>query len=147
MPQRRGGPSSGGPSLGWSRIRVIPHQGGPSLGWSLARVVPHQGGPSLGWSLISLVPYHRWSLIRVVPHQGGPSSGWFFIRGVTHKGFECAWLFLCYPPSLPYEWLGGGGLLESLRPSGCVSVCPSVVLSVCPILSGRYFLNRSTILN
>ena len=36
---------------------------------------------------------------------------------------------------------GGGGLLDSL----CLSICPSVVLSVCPIVSAWYLLNHSTI--
>ena len=63
---------------------------------------------------------------------------WHLFREVqTTEG--CQELFSCYfpPPSPEYIRVGGWGILESL--------CPSVVLSMCLIVSVQYLLNCSTI--
>ena len=56
------------------------------------------------------------------------------------------WKSVIIPTPPPYKY-GGGGVYWNhfVRLSVGLSVRPSVVLSVCPIVSAQYLLNRSTI--
>ena len=51
--------------------------------------------------------------------------------------FACLFVFIPHPTAPHHPPEGGGGIVESL--------CPSVVLSLCPIVSAQHLLKRSTI--
>ena len=110
--------------------------------WAVPSKVGSKRSPLLGYRLI-YGPVDNPSEVNRVALE--PTARQFTIRGLS----MCV-LFLCsvlissmafyYNTTTPNRG-GGGGIGITL------SICPSVFLSMCPSLSRRYLLKRSTIFN
>ena len=70
---------------------------------------------------------------------------WFWEGRVESAWCRSCFLFFLCPPPPPRINVGGRGWVGYIGLTS--SVCPSVVLSVCPIVSACYLLNRSALIN